>query len=57
MPAKPIKPRFEQDIINRLQKVRWWDFPEKIIKDNICLLNAKVTDVTLSELEKIKNNL
>jgi virginiamycin A acetyltransferase len=37
VPAKIIKYRFEQDIIDRLLELKWWDLDPKIIKENIDL--------------------
>lgn len=35
VPAKPIKKRFPDEIIDQLLKIRWWDFPEEKIAENI----------------------
>lgn len=34
-PARPIRKRFSQIIIERLLKIRWWDWPEEKIVANI----------------------
>lgn len=34
VPAKPIRKRFNDETIQYLQKVRWWDWPEEKIKAN-----------------------
>jgi len=31
-PARPTKPRFSEDITNRLLKLKWWDWPEDKIR-------------------------
>ena len=33
-PAKPIKKRFSEDIIFKLEKIKWWDWPYEKIKEN-----------------------
>lgn len=38
-PAKHIKYRFEEEIIDELLKIEWWNFPDKIIQDNILLFS------------------
>ena len=35
VPAKPIRKRFNDETIQYLQKVRWWDWPEEKIKANL----------------------
>ncbi|WP_251862261.1 CatB-related O-acetyltransferase [Clostridium sp. Marseille-Q2269] len=35
VPAKTIKKRFNEDTINKLLKIRWWDWPCEKIKENI----------------------
>ena len=34
-PAKHIKFRFSADIISELLKIKWWDWPENILRENI----------------------
>ncbi|MDS0525514.1 CatB-related O-acetyltransferase [Clostridium sp. SHJSY1] len=35
VPAKIIKKRFNEDVISKLLKIRWWDWPYKKIQENI----------------------
>lgn len=35
MPAKPLRKRFDDEAIERLLKLRWWDWPVEKIKRNI----------------------
>ena len=35
VPAKVIRKRFCDDVISSLLKIKWWDFPEEKIKENI----------------------
>ncbi len=35
VPAKPIRKRFDEDTIARLLELRWWDWPEERIAQNI----------------------
>ena len=41
VPAKVIKYRFPQPIIEKLQELQWWNFPEKILKQNIHLFQKE----------------
>ena len=43
-PAKPIRKRFDDDVIKRLQKIKWWDMPyEKIKKLLPFITNGDIT--------------
>lgn len=35
VPAKPIRRRFSDEMIEKLLKIRWWDWPEEKIKENL----------------------
>ena len=35
IPARPIKKRYSEETIARLLKLKWWDWPESIIAQNI----------------------
>ena len=47
VPAKPIRKRFDEDTIARLQALRWWDWEEERIRRAIPAIQAG----RLSELE------
>ena len=40
VPARPIRRRFDDDVIARLQSLRWWDWPKEKIKRNISALQS-----------------
>ena len=48
VPAKPIRKRFDEDIISRLQALRWWDWDEEKIARSISAIQSGNID----ELEK-----
>jgi len=52
-PARPIKKRFSDDFIMRLQKSKWWDLSEKKLKENVELFSGKLDEHRLAEIEKI----
>ena len=35
VPAKPIRKRFSDDVVQKLEKLRWWNWPEDKISRNI----------------------
>jgi len=47
VPAKPIRKRFNDETIQYLQKVRWWDWPEEKIKANLVhLMSGSVSQLS-----------
>lgn len=35
VPAKPIKKRFPEDIIKKLERIQWWDWSYEILKERL----------------------
>ena len=52
VPAKVIKYRFSQVIIDRLQEMRWWDWTVEKLRKNMELFQKE--DFKLEDLERIK---
>lgn len=50
-PARIIKYRFSEEIIQLLNEVCWWDLPISVIKENIDLFK---TEPNLDSLKKLK---
>ena len=40
VPAKPIKKRFSDESIKKLQSIRWWDWPKEKIAENITAIQS-----------------
>lgn len=55
IPAKVVKKRFDDKIIERLENIKWWEFDDDIIKDNFALFNCHVDPQILEKLELIKD--
>lgn len=49
LPAKPIRRRYDEETAARLEKLRWWDWPEAQVWRAIPLLQA----ADLDALEKL----
>jgi virginiamycin A acetyltransferase len=43
-PAKPIKARFEPDVVSRLEALAWWDWPVEKISRNLKLIVSADVD-------------
>lgn len=54
VPAKVLKMRFSEDLIQRLQECKWWDYPEATLKQMVDLF--KEPEIFLEQLEKKKRN-
>ena len=52
VPAKIIRYRFSQDIIDKLEKLQWWSLPEDVLKENIHLFQSDI--INLDTIESIK---
>jgi hypothetical protein len=52
VPANKIKYRFSEDIISKLEELKWWDWSEeKIIRNKEFFRN----DITLESINQIKD--
>ena len=40
VPAKPIRRRFDDETIEKLQKLRWWDWDREKIKQSISTIQS-----------------
>lgn len=55
--AKKIGQRCSDELIEKMLQIRWWDWPEEVIKDNIRLFNRELNKETVSLLMSISNSL
>ena len=56
-PARIIKFRFDEETIQRLSRIAWWDWPEDVLKENRHLFEVEVCNETLSRMELIKEHI
>ena len=40
VPAKPIRRRFDEETVARLEELRWWDWEEEKIRRNITAIQS-----------------
>lgn len=58
VPAKPIRKRFDDQIIAALEEIQWWDWPTDVIRQHVDLLYQKKVDMDIIEqLIEIKKGL
>ena len=57
VPARVIKARFEESLAERLRRIRWWDFPDALIRDNFELFARTPDDTALRRLEVLRAEL
>jgi serine acetyltransferase len=53
VPAKVIRYRFEETIIEKLLTMKWWNMPEEKLKKNIELFQTE--NFNLSDLKRFEN--
>lgn len=56
IPAKIIGYRFNQDIIESLLRIKWWDFTDEQLKMTRVLFNSEVNNEVVKQLEVIRKN-
>ncbi|MCI6019964.1 MAG: hypothetical protein MRZ59_14165 [Clostridiales bacterium] len=49
--------RCEDKWIERVEKIQWWDFPVRVIRNNYDLFKAELTLDVIEQLEKLKEEL
>ncbi|PCF96491.1 CatB-related O-acetyltransferase [Vreelandella nigrificans] len=58
VPAKPIRKRFDDQIIAALEEIQWWDWPTDVIRQHIDLIYQKKVNMDIIEqLREIKKGL
>ena len=55
VPAKVIKYRFSQPIIDKLLQLQWWNASDEKLKNNISYFQSE--DITLEKLEELEKRL
>ena len=53
-PARVLKPRFDGNLAERLLRLKWWEFSDEVIRDNIALFNHDADEENISRLEELK---
>lgn len=56
-PGKILKYRFDEKIIKCLNDIKWWNWPEEIIKKNISLFKSELQLDDCNKLYEIHNRL
>ncbi len=55
--AKKIGQRCKDELIDEMLQIRWWDWPEELIKNNIQLFNRELDRETVELLMTVANSL
>lgn len=53
VPAKVIRYRFSEEVISKLQEIKWWDMPDEVLRKNIGVFQKG--NVSVEEIEKLGN--
>lgn len=54
-PARIIRKRFDEAIIDKLEKTRWWDLPPECIRNNIELFNMQPDEDVIKRIGALWN--
>ena len=57
VPAKPIKKRFSDEIIQLLLESKWWELPDDVIKENFELFNSVPTVEIAKKICDLKESI
>lgn len=57
VPAKVIGYRFDEKTRERLLQIKWWDFPDDILRKNTGLFSKPLDDDVLQKLETLRKSL
>ena len=53
VPAKVIRYRFPQEIIDRLETLQWWNLPDEVLKKNLSLFQGEDNQLNLDMVENM----
>lgn len=56
-PAKIIKYRFNEKVIEKMKEWEWWNWPVDVIKDNLDLFSSELSSDICAKIDRIKNSL
>lgn len=54
VPARPLKKRFDDSVIESLLDIRWWEFDDQTIRDNFQLFNSEPSEEVLEKMRTIR---
>lgn len=58
IPAKKVKKRFDNNIIEVLKTIKWWEWPKDVIRDNIDLIySSPLNEEILNKLNDINKKV
>lgn len=53
VPARVIRPRFPDERITAISQLKWWDWPDEMIRKNISLFQKDLDDEVIGQLSKL----
>lgn len=57
VPAKKIGQRCDKSLIKEMLEIKWWNWSEEVIKENILLFNQELNEHTISKMKFIGNSI
>jgi len=56
-PAITIRMRFLEEVIEEIQSLEWWDWPDEMLRNNAALLCTEPTEAALEALREVGANV
>jgi virginiamycin A acetyltransferase len=56
-PARIIRMRLEDTMVERLLELKWWDFDDEVIRQNFDLFNTALDNKVIDKMFEIKNKI
>jgi acetyltransferase-like isoleucine patch superfamily enzyme len=53
VPAAPVRQRFDDEIVAELLAIKWWDWPDAMIEQNVDVLSSAPTVEVLRQLREV----
>ncbi len=57
VPARMVGQRFDDDMVARVEKLRWWDWPPEVLKANVGAFQRTLDEKVLAELEVVARDM
>ena len=55
VPAKVIRYRYPQDVIERLEEIKWWEMEDNVLKRNLSVFQCEFEAKDINVLVRIKS--
>ncbi len=54
VPARPLRARFEPEVVDELLELRWWDLPDEVVRELVPVLSGDDVEALLVALRRAR---